>query len=106
MPMVVEPTCVQVTPSGEVKPVSVLPARTSRVQYGTAGPVVLAVVLVPLVAERVTKAAPLPGVRASRTERAPAASDSRIMTPALAEEAVFSTAVTRAVIDPSPVSGW
>ena len=78
----------------------------SRTQYGavTAGPAVL--VLTPPVAVRRWKAVPLPGVAIIMACAAPAASDSRIMTPAFAQGSVVGTLTTRAAISTSPVHGW
>src|SRR5438034_11780496 len=102
---VAEPTWVQVSPSGEVKPVSVLPARTSRTHSGAATLGCVLGLLVPLAVVRRWKRAPLPGVTAISALREPAANVSRIMTPTGAPPDVFSCDRTRAVIEPSPVSG-
>jgi hypothetical protein len=77
----------------------------SRTQYGavTAGPAVL--VLTPPVAVRRWKAVPLPGVAIIMACADPAASVSRIMTPALIQAFVFCSLATRAMMSPSPLSG-
>ena len=51
-------------------------------------------------------ATPLPVVTTTMACREPAVSVSRIMTPALAHGFVFCRVATRAMISPSPVSGW
>src|SRR5437868_5577961 len=100
------PTCVQVLPSGDEKPVSVFPDRTSLTQYGAAAVAVPpARLLGPLAVPRYCMLTPLPGVTATIAWRAPAARLSRIITPALAHWSVFSTDATRATICPSPTSG-
>ena len=69
----------------------------------TTGPLVW--VVSPPVAVRRWNTAPLPGVTATRACRDPAASVSRIMTPALIQAFVFCSLATRAMMSPSPLSG-
>src|SRR5262245_66426737 len=84
-----EPTCVHVVPLVDLEAVIVLPLRTSRTQTGAPDAPPAVCELTPPVATRRWKARPLPGVSAMNACLEPAASVSRIMTPALAHGFVF-----------------
>src|SRR5262249_61656584 len=85
MATVSDPTCVHVAPLVELEAAIVLPLRTSRTQTGAPDAPPAVCVLTPPVATRRWKARPLPGVSAMKACLEPAASVSRIMTPALAQ---------------------
>ena len=61
--------------------------------------------MVPLTAARDWKIVPPPGVTSMNAFRAPAASESRTMTPARASALVLSSLATRATTSPTPVIG-
>src|SRR4051812_29997703 len=84
------PSCVQAEPSGEVKPVNVLPDRTIRTQYGGVGPLTQPVTLMEAapVLGRTCRATPLVGVSNTAALIELVASDSRTMTPAFAKDDV------------------
>src|SRR5262249_6175771 len=92
------PTCVHVDPLVELEAVIVAPLRTSLTQTGAPDAAPTVCLLAPRVATRGRKARPLRGVSAMKACLEPAASVSRIITPALAHGSVFCTAVTRATI--------
>ena len=104
MATVVVPDCVQLVPSAETQEVKTFPARTSRNQYGAARPVdevtPEADAPVPL---RCWRAVPFAGVMKLMTYRELGSNVSRIITPALAQPAVFCIFSTRAVMEQSPV---
>jgi hypothetical protein len=102
--MLADPTCVQLDPSGETKPVKVLPERVTRTHLGAlpVDPDVLAEL--PPVEVRRWKALALPAEINMCACFDPAVKVSRIMTPAFAQVSVFSIEATRALISPSPDS--
>ena len=100
--IVVENTCVQLVPSGDVKPVTVLPERTSRTQYGAMGPLWAAEVAVAPAFVRYTYSVPFTGVRAMRALLALLSSVSRIITPAFAQLLLLPSAAIRARISQLP----
>ena len=81
-----------------MKPVNVVPVRTSLTQYGVAAPVTLVAVVVPPVEVRRWKEAVPVGLTSIMASVELAARDSRIMTPAFAQVFVFCTLATRAMI--------
>src|SRR6185369_14753119 len=95
------PTCVQVEPSADVKPVNVLPERTRRTQIG-ATPELLVLLVVRPSWVRVWNTTPLDGVTRTATLAEPAERSCRIITPPFAEACVFSRLATRATISTSP----
>jgi hypothetical protein len=104
---VTEPTVVHETPSADRDAVIVLPDRTSRTQVGVkAAAVPLTEVDVPPVETREIICGPFEALVVIATCFALAASDSRISTPTFDEALVFWFCVTRATIDPLPVSVW
>src|SRR5580765_3512701 len=100
------PTVVHVKPSAETEPVTVGPDRTSLSQTG-AGSFAPASQAVdpPSLVRAMNSMFPL-GVRSRMTFAAVDASELRNMMPAFAFALVFCIAVTRAMIWPSPPSGW
>jgi hypothetical protein len=78
------------------------PLRVRRTHVGSSKPVRTVAVEVPPVAERRMNSAAPPGVTLVSAWRAPASSDSRIMTPALAHRWVSSRASMRADTSRSP----
>jgi len=102
---VTEPTVVHDTPSAERDAVITLPARASRTHVGVNAPAVpLTVADDPPVVALEINCTPCVAVVANATCFELAASDSRISTPAFAQPFVFWMPVTRATIEPSPVS--
>ena len=99
--MAADPTSVQVVPSGETSPVRVLPILASLTQVGAVAADPAVVKTLPPVVTRLRNVVPLPAARAEQAKVEVASSVSRIMTPAMAPEAVPRPA-TRAVISPSP----
>src|SRR5947208_8895059 len=99
--MLAVPTCVQLDPSDDTKPVNVLPDRVTRIHRGAvaAGPAVLDDE--PPVDVRRWKAVAPPAESTMLACFEPAVSVSRIMTPALAQVLVLSIEATRALISPS-----
>src|SRR5262245_42813182 len=64
----IAPTCVQLTPSAEAKPVNVFPERTSRTQYGATGPAICASCTAPAPVEGLyCMFTPWPGVTNTNT---------------------------------------
>ena len=103
---VVLPTALQVVPSAEVEPMTVLPVRASFSQAGNGRDAPAMKLVAPPVVDRVMNST-LPSGRTSRTTLTePAASVSRSITPTFAYALVFCSAVTRATICPSPLNGW
>ncbi len=101
-----EPSCVKPPPGVAVYAVKIEPLRTIRSDLGVNGvptPGVVAPVLPPVLV-RHDHCTPLSGVITRYASRALSASDSRIITPALAQSAVSSMLVTVAVIEPLPES--
>ena len=99
------PIWVQVNPLADSNPVSVDPDRTSFTHRGTADPLPAVCTDSPLVTGRRWNATPLPAVTSTDACRAPAANDSRTITPALAHSSEFANDATRATNCPSPVHG-
>jgi hypothetical protein len=99
------PTTFQEVPSVETDPVNRLPARARRTQYGALGPDRPVLWLEEFADTRRWKAAPFDGVSAMKACLEPVAVDSRIITPALAQEWVFCWLLTRATTSPSPDIG-
>src|SRR5579859_55553 len=93
------PTCVQVTPLVEVKPVKVFPERTSRTHCGATRPAICAscTALAP-VERRYCMLMPWPGVTNTCTKAELDAMLVRNMTPLLAQALVFCWLATRAVM--------
>src|SRR6185369_13458020 len=104
MVTLVEAICVQDEPSAEYDAVKVLPARDSFTHCGGTGPLTQPATLTVLapVAERTSIATPLVGVRRTEASMELVASDSRIITPALAKPAVCCSVATRAMTSTSP----
>src|SRR5947209_2771195 len=98
MVIFVWPSCVQIEPSGELKPVNVFPDRTIRTQYGGFGPLIQPVTLIEAapVPGRTCIDTPLVGVKSTQALIELVASDSRIMTPAFANDAVNCSLTTSA----------
>ena len=102
---VTEPTVVQETPSAERAAVITFPTRTSRTQVGAnAAAAVPTTAESPPVVPREISCGPCEAVVTIATCLELAASASRIMTPALAWGLVAWFWVTRATIEPSPLS--
>jgi len=97
------PTCVHVVPLVERNAVKLLPDRTNRNHTG-ADPVLKYPSAAPPVVSRCRYTVPLETDTVIAASRELAASDSRIITPALAHPLVLEMLATRAVIVPSPVS--
>src|SRR5690349_11821522 len=105
MPTAVEPKSVQFVPSGEREAEKLSPKRVSRTQYGTLTPPVFATPIAEAPEEaRCWSATPFAGDVKLMTYFESALSDSRIITPALAQAAVFCMFVTRAVIMKLPLT--
>ena len=86
---------------GDKPSVKVLPIRCRRTQYGAPAKTPAVWLLAPPGSSRRWKARPLPGVTTAIAWRAPVSSDSRIITPALAQSLVFCSEATRAMMRPS-----
>ena len=100
---VVAPDWIQLVPSGETNEVNVSLVRTSRTQYGAARPVFpVTLEAEPPVPLRCWSAVPFAGVMKLMTYCDEASSVSRIITPTLAQVAVFCIFNTRAVMEQSP----
>src|SRR5204862_6669069 len=102
--IVSEPTVVQDAPSVERNAVMVLPARVSFTHIGAAPARPDVLTDAPLVDVRRWNARPLAALTSIIALRDPAASDSRIITPALVQSAVCWTDATRVTMEPSPDS--
>jgi hypothetical protein len=100
--MLCEAIVVQEVPLLDSEAVNVEPLRWSRTHRGGA-PLAAVFVVEPFVDVRRWNAAPLPGEISAKAWREPAASDSRIITPALTHGSTFWMLATRATIVPSPV---
>src|SRR5262245_15185669 len=103
---VLVPTCVQVEPSGDSKPVITLPARTSFTQRGAVESEPVVPTVRPPSERRRWKLTPFADDDA--TSMKPCAdeadSDVRIMTPAFVHALIAWMLLTRATIVPSPLS--
>jgi hypothetical protein len=96
------PIAVQVTPSADREAVTDEPTRSSFSHAGAAPETIVAAVVPPVLVRR-WNWTPLLGVTSAKALRAPAASDSRIITPALVDACTACTLGTRETITPSPV---
>src|SRR4051812_31355221 len=97
---------VQVLPSDDSYAEIVLPARVSFTQRG-APEALPAVPVLPAPSDfRRWKATPFDRETSANAWAEPALSEVRIITPALAQVAVFWMVETFATIEPSPVRGW
>src|SRR5262249_16430384 len=87
----IAPTCVQLTPSADAKPVNVFPDRVSRTQYGATGPAICASCAAPAPVEGLyCMFTPWPSVTNTNTYDEFAAVVSRIIAPDFAQRLVFS----------------
>ena len=99
--MVVLPTWVQLAPSFEIKLVNVLPERTNSSQYGLDAPKLKTCELeLAPVAVRYCRTAEF--AKVTNASAAPGFKVARIINPASPP----CSPVTRAMMDPSPDSGW
>jgi hypothetical protein len=101
---VVEPMFVQFAPFADRKPVTVLPIRCTRTQYGADGPESVVSLQLPPVFARHWNEMPCADVTATSACRELAASVSRIITPPFAHGYVFSRELTYARISQSPLT--
>ena len=102
---VVLPTVAHAAPSPEIAAVTVVPARVSLSHAGGACVAAARKLVCAPALWRVMNSTSLVGRRSRMTCAAPAASDSRIMTPAFAYALGFCRLATRATICVSPLIG-
>src|SRR5258708_5830016 len=106
MGMVTVVTALQLTPSADSKPVIAFPLRTMRTQSGGVESEAAALSELPPVEGRHCSATPLADETSMSACAEPGSSVSRIITPAFDHALAAVTLATRAVIEPSPASGW